>query len=249
MSETTEMTDEQIQARLEELTRERERRQEAAAKEEEKAALAAQINALLLRYRLLCVDGDSTEWVQPVSAVDAYPRGAVRTHKGQEWESTVVANVWEPGVSGWRLTPERDESGTEIPSAFVRPTGAHDAYLTGELITWEDGHVYAAARDGVVHTPEEHPDSWARVGGDPEEPGEGDGDEEPPDDPDEDGDEPPQEFPEFVQPTGLHDAYAAGDVVAFEGQVFQSKISGNVWSPTDHRAGWELREDEFEVGS
>ena len=145
----------------------------------------------------------------------------------------MVANVWEPGVSGWRLTPEKDEDGTEIPPAYLQPTGAHDAYLTGDRITWEDGHVYAAARDGVVHTPEEHPDSWVRVGSD------SDDDEEAPEEPDEDGDEPAHEFPEWVQPTGGHDAYNVGDIVTFEGRVWESLIAGNSWSPADYPQGWQ----------
>jgi len=40
-------------------------------------------------------------WVQPTGAHDAYPRGAIVTHKGRTWESTIDANVWEPGVYGW----------------------------------------------------------------------------------------------------------------------------------------------------
>lgn len=40
-------------------------------------------------------------WVQPTGAQDAYPLGAQVTHNGVVWESTVAANVWEPGVYGW----------------------------------------------------------------------------------------------------------------------------------------------------
>ena len=40
-------------------------------------------------------------WVQPTGAGDAYPLGARVTHLGKTWESTVEANVWEPGVFGW----------------------------------------------------------------------------------------------------------------------------------------------------
>jgi len=41
------------------------------------------------------------EWVQPTGAHNSYALGAQVTHKGQVWESTVAANVWEPGVYGW----------------------------------------------------------------------------------------------------------------------------------------------------
>lgn len=49
-----------------------------------------------------------------------------------------------------------------------------------------------------------------------------------------------EEWPEWVQPTGAHDAYNAGDKVTFEGQHYVSLINGNVWSPTAYPAGWQL---------
>lgn len=48
------------------------------------------------------------------------------------------------------------------------------------------------------------------------------------------------EWPQWVQPTGAHDAYNAGDKVTFEGQHYVSLIDGNVWSPTAYPAGWQL---------
>lgn len=48
-------------------------------------------------------------------------------------------------------------------------------------------------------------------------------------------------IPEWVQPTGAHDAYKIGDVVLFETKVYKSKIDANTWSPTDYPAGWELQ--------
>ena len=45
--------------------------------------------------------------------------------------------------------------------------------------------------------------------------------------------------PEWVQPTGAHDAYQTGDHVMFEGAEYVSLIDGNVWSPTAYPQGWE----------
>ena len=45
--------------------------------------------------------------------------------------------------------------------------------------------------------------------------------------------------PEWVQPTGAHDAYQTGDTVTFEGAEYTSLIDGNTWSPTDYPQGWE----------
>ena len=45
------------------------------------------------------------EWKQPAGAHDAYNKGDKVTHNGKKWESTVDANVWEPGVHGWSEVP------------------------------------------------------------------------------------------------------------------------------------------------
>ena len=47
------------------------------------------------------------------------------------------------------------------------------------------------------------------------------------------------EWPEFVQPTGAHDAYKKGDKVTFEGKHYISLIDTNVYSPTAYPAGWQ----------
>jgi len=41
------------------------------------------------------------EWRQPVGSEDAYALGAHVSHNGSHWESTIPANVYEPGVYGW----------------------------------------------------------------------------------------------------------------------------------------------------
>ena len=52
-------------------------------------------------YTKIVAEGVIAEWVQPAGSQDAYPLGAKVTHNGFTWESTVNANVWEPGVYGW----------------------------------------------------------------------------------------------------------------------------------------------------
>jgi hypothetical protein len=51
---------------------------------------------------------------------------------------------------------------------------------------------------------------------------------------------PPGVIPEWVQPTGAHDAYNIGDEVMFEEQHYVSLINGNTYSPTAYPAGWQL---------
>lgn len=47
------------------------------------------------------------------------------------------------------------------------------------------------------------------------------------------------EWPEFVQPTGAHDAYKKGDKVTFNGKHYISLIDANVYSPAAYPAGWQ----------
>lgn len=47
------------------------------------------------------------------------------------------------------------------------------------------------------------------------------------------------EWPDFVQPTGAHDAYNKGDKVTFEGKHYISLIDGNVYSPAAYPVGWQ----------
>ena len=48
-----------------------------------------------------------------------------------------------------------------------------------------------------------------------------------------------EEWPEFVQPTGAHDAYNTGDKVTYNGKRYISLIDGNVYSPDAYPAAWE----------
>ena len=54
--------------------------------------------------------------------------------------------------------------------------------------------------------------------------------------------DPSNEYPEFKQPTGAHDAYAKGSKITFEGKHYISLIDANVYSPTAYQAGWQLVE-------
>jgi hypothetical protein len=46
-------------------------------------------------------------------------------------------------------------------------------------------------------------------------------------------------IPNWVQPTGSHDAYNIGDKVIFESKVYESLINSNTWSPTVYPSGWK----------
>lgn len=147
----TELTDEDLDAlRVQILT------------EQEKRAVietaAQQAEALNQRYVEAIGRQPGDPWVQPTGAHDAYAEGAIHSHRGKTWESLIPGNVWEPGVSGWREVTE--EGG--MPPEFVQPTGAHDAYNTGDLVTFKS-EVYRSAIDGNVWSPEAHPAGWEQV--------------------------------------------------------------------------------------
>ena len=52
---------------------------------------------------------------------------------------------------------------------------------------------------------------------------------------------PADEWPEYVQPTGAHDAYKIGDKMTYNGQHYICKMDGCVWPPDAYPAGWEVQ--------
>lgn len=102
-------------------------------------------------------------WRQPTGAHDAYPEGTAVSHKDKQWTSLTPANVWEPGVSGWREVTEEPEEG-EDPTypEFIQPTGAHDAYKKDDIVTFE-GKVYKSILDSNTYSPSAYPAGWQEI--------------------------------------------------------------------------------------
>ena len=50
-------------------------------------------------------------------------------------------------------------------------------------------------------------------------------------------------YPEWVQPLGATDAYNTGDIVSYNGVLYQSTIDGNVWAPDAYPQGWVVFEE------
>lgn len=46
-------------------------------------------------------------------------------------------------------------------------------------------------------------------------------------------------YPVWSRPTGAHDAYMIGDVVDYNGTLYESLIDGNVYSPDEYPSGWK----------
>ena len=47
-------------------------------------------------------------------------------------------------------------------------------------------------------------------------------------------------YPEWVQPLGASDAYNTGDIVSYNGTLYQSTCDANVWAPDVYPAGWTV---------
>lgn len=49
----------------------------------------------------------------------------------------------------------------------------------------------------------------------------------------------PEEYPEYVQPSGSHDAYNTGDKITYNGKKYVCKMDGCVWNPETYPNAWE----------
>lgn len=106
-------------------------------------------------------------------------------------------------------------------AVWAQPSGVHDAYNTGDVVNY-NGTLYKSIIDGNVWSPDVYPAGWELV--------ESGGGTEP---------EKPAAYPEWAQPSGVHDAYNTGDRVTYNGKVYESTVDGNTWSPDAYPAGWE----------
>lgn len=67
---------------------------------------------------------------------------------------------------------------------------------------------------------------------------------------DEPTEEPTEEYPEYKQPTGAHDAYYNGDKVTYNSEKYvciAPEGTPCVWSPDEYPSYWQKVEDEVEA--
>lgn len=53
---------------------------------------------------------------------------------------------------------------------------------------------------------------------------------------------PGDEWPEYKQPTGAHDAYRVGDKITYNGKHYTCVLDGCVWTPDVYPQGWRKEE-------
>lgn len=149
--------------------------------------------------------------------------GAVYYYDGNLYEviqAHTTQSDWPPNIVPALF--KRFYEPSDDPWPWAQPLGAHDAYPLGARVT-HGGHIWVSLIANNVWEPGASEVLWQCE----------DCEEEP---------EPEPEIPEFVQPTGAHDAYGIGDRVRFQGSIYESLIDGNVWSPAAYPAGWKLIE-------
>lgn len=102
----------------------------------------------------------------------------------------------------------------EFPELFVQ----WDENWRGKAgdIVQDEGKLYRSIHDvtdaGQNRKPSETPSMWTQIGN------------------------PLEEFPEWIQPLGAHDAYGKGAKVSHNGKKWTSDVDANVWQPGVY--GW-----------
>ena len=125
---------------------------------------------------------------------------------------------WTP-YSASSLWTEISDPREEYPE-FIQPTGAHNAYSIGSKITFNNIH-YISEIENNVWSPIDFPRGWRKISS---------------------VEEVNNTYPDFIQPTGAHDAYKKGDRITFQNKRYESVIDDNVYSPENYPAGWKLVE-------
>lgn len=134
-----------------------------------------------------------------------------------DWAKIRFTEQFQPEISLARKDPAAIELGyngvtEEVFTGFVaRPYnkggGADEITLKDEMLLLEDTQINNTFLDT---TPQEV--MWTRIGN------------------------PLEEFPEWVQPIGAHDAYSKGAKTSHNGKKWVSEADGNVWEPGVY--GW-----------
>ncbi len=109
-----------------------------------------------------------------------------------------------------------DDAALAAPSVLFDEWSANSvAYAKGDIRQY-NGLLYRCAQPHTSqsdYTPSKAVSLWTRIS------------------------DPTQEWPEWIQPTGAHDAYAKGAKVSHNGKHYVSTAPDNVWEPGVY--GWE----------
>lgn len=91
-----------------------------------------------------------------VRVQNSYPYKCCQAHDSSnnpDWDPVTQRALWVPyhaKTAKWALP-------------YVAPSGAHDAYQTGEYMIWSDGQTYRCNTDDTVWGPDTLPGAWEVV--------------------------------------------------------------------------------------
>lgn len=112
----------------------------------------------------------------------------------------------EQAMATGDLTPEQQEQATAL---FPKWDGNGHEYVVDDRVQY-DASLYRCVQAHCSQpdwTPGSAPSLWSRAS------------------------DPGEEWPEWIQPTGGHDAYVKDAKVSHNGKHYISNIDGNVWEP------------------
>ena len=134
--------------------------------------------------------------------------------------SKVRDDIWEQAHSV-RVATQTAARYLPDEVARVQPLALYDEW-SGESVAYASGDIrkdggllyrcVTAHTSQASWTPADAPSLWTRIA------------------------DPAQEWPEWIAPTGSHNAYAKGDKVSHGGKRWTSDVDANVWEPGVH--GW-----------
>ena len=135
---------------------------------------AYELTTMLTKIKTLWVEGDISdaqkEELVELARENAKPENSYAPLQNQI--ETIFENLKEMGsilnnvkervvaLEGGEVTPEEP---TEEYPPYVQPSGAHDAYNTGDKMTYTDGDKYICQMDGCVWGPDVYPKGWKKV--------------------------------------------------------------------------------------
>jgi hypothetical protein len=86
---------------------------------------------------------------------------ARKSPKAQYNYDTEIEKIWE-AIRALQSNGTT-EGDTNTPEEFKQPTGAHDAYMKGDVMLYKDGKIYESTIDHNVWAPDVNPNGWKEV--------------------------------------------------------------------------------------
>jgi hypothetical protein len=80
--------------------------------------------------------------------------------KAQYDYKTEIEKLW---AAVRALQNVETNGGGETTTEWVQPTGAHDAYMVGDVVKYTDGKTYKSLIDNNVWAPDTYPAGWEEV--------------------------------------------------------------------------------------